>query len=110
MHHDEERRKDGFREGVRAGIGILAAMKDAIEETIDDLRRRGDLSPERAREVMRGAMDRAQSAMDDARERFDLVPRREFEQLRAEVAELRRRVSDLEGAGGATRIPVEEGE
>lgn len=109
MTEQQERGKNGFREGMRAGIGILAAVKDAIEETIDDLRRRGDISPERAREVMRSAMDRAQHAVGDARERLDFVPRRDFEQLRAEVAELRRRVTDLEGTGGTTEIPVEEG-
>ncbi|MEJ2217372.1 MAG: hypothetical protein P8099_12240 [Gemmatimonadota bacterium] len=37
----EEKKRPGLgddvRDGIRAGIGILAAMKDAIEETIQDL-------------------------------------------------------------------------
>lgn len=104
MTNDEQqqqREREGFREGIRAGIGVLAAMKEALEDTIKEMRERGDLSPERGREVMRDAMGRAQTAMGEARERFDLVPRRDFEVLRAEVAELTRRIEQLErGAGG----------
>ena len=95
----------GTREGFRAWLGVLDAFKEAIEETIEEVRQRGAPSPERAREAMRSTMKRAQAAMGEARERLDLVPRREFDALREEVAELRRRVSDLEG--GSRQIPVE---
>lgn len=81
---------DAFREGVRAITGILGALRDAVEQTFDDLREKGDLSPERAREAARDTMRRAQEAVEDVRERLELVPRREFEELRAEVAALRR--------------------
>lgn len=83
---------DEVREGIRAGIGILSALKDAIEETVQDMTDRGELSQERAREAVRTTMDRAQAAFDDARVRFDFVPRREFEALKAEVADLRARL------------------
>lgn len=87
----------GIGEGIRTGIGILNAFREAVEETIQEAVSRGDLSPERARETMQGTMDRLQHGLGDARERFDLVPRRDFEALRAEVAELRSRVTLLEG-------------
>lgn len=90
---------DEVREGIRAGLGILSALKDAVEETVQDMLDRGELSPERAREAVRTTMDRAQSAFDEARTRLDFVPRREFEALQAEVAELRRRVDGLDGPG-----------
>lgn len=90
---------DEVREGIRAGIGILSAIKDAVEETIQDMANRGELSQERAREAVRTTMDRAQVAFDDARIRFDFVPRREFEALKAEVADLRSRVARHETAG-----------
>lgn len=108
MTNDEQQReREGFREGIRAGIGVLAAMKEALEDTIKEMRERGDLSPDRGREVIRETMGKAQSAMGEARERFDLVPRREFEVLRAEVTELTRRIEQLEqrtgsGMGGGT--------
>jgi len=121
------------REGLRAWLGVLDAFKEAIDETIEEIRQRGAPSPERAREAMRRTMQRAQSAMGEARERLgfvprrdfeglgeegagrgrrgegrerlDFVPRRDFEALREEVAELRRRVEELEGR--SRQIPVE---
>jgi polyhydroxyalkanoate synthesis regulator phasin len=88
---DDRKREPGepFRDGVRAVTGILGALKDAIEETFDDLRERGDISPERAREAARSTMRKAQEAMDDVRDRVDFVSRREYDELRAEVAALR---------------------
>jgi polyhydroxyalkanoate synthesis regulator phasin len=89
---DEKKRTDpgdAFREGVRAVTGILGALRDAVEQTFDDLREKGDLSPERAREAARETMRRAQEAVEEVRERLEFVPRREFEELRAEVAALR---------------------
>jgi polyhydroxyalkanoate synthesis regulator phasin len=81
---------DAFREGVRAVTGILGALRDAVEQTFDDLKDRGDISPERAKEAARDTMRRAQDAVEEVRERLEFVPRREFDALRDEVAELRR--------------------
>lgn len=80
---------DAFREGVRAVTGILGALRDAVEQTFDDLKEKGDLSPERAREAARETMRRAQEAVEDVRERLEFVPRREFDALKDEVANLR---------------------
>lgn len=95
---DRERRSrtEGFRDGVRQGLGILSAFKEAIEETIREAREGGDLSSERAREIMKDAMDRAQSAADEARERLDFVTHRELDEVRRELEELRNRLSRLE--------------
>jgi len=94
------------RESWAAWMGVLAAFKEALEETIDELRERGDLSPERAKEAVRSTMRRAQSAVGQAKERLDMVPRREFDALRAEVEDLARRVRILEG-GGPRQIPID---
>ncbi len=97
--------RDTISDGLRQGLGILSAFKDALEETIQEARERGDLSSDRAREVMREAMGRAQEAAGEARERLDLVPRREFDALRDRVEELGVRLENLERrasqAGGA---------
>ena len=115
---DEQRKRgsvgDEVRDGIKAGLGILSALKDAVEETVQEMLDRGELSPDRAREAVRKTMDRAQTAFDEARTRIDFVPRREFEALQAEVAELRRRVDGLHGSaaapgtGPAGDIPVTE--
>ena len=90
-------RRLSIGEGLRNGLGVLTAFKEAIEESIQEANSRGDLSPERAKEFLGGALHRAQDAVGDVRERLDLVPRRDFDTLQAEVAELRRRLDALEG-------------
>ncbi|HEV3049528.1 MAG TPA: hypothetical protein VGX50_04430 [Longimicrobium sp.] len=86
-------------EGIRSGIGVLTAFKEAIEETIQETVERGDLKPERAKEFLGEALHRAQGAVGDVRERLDFVPRKEFEALLNEVEELRQRLDALEGRG-----------
>lgn len=107
MAEEKESGREGIREGLRQGLGVLSAFKEAIEETISEARERGDLSPERAKEIMRTAMRRAQEAADHARERFDFVPRRDFEVLRAELAALKDRVAALEQSVGAGAAAAE---
>ena len=98
--------KEGIKEGVRAVTGMLAALKDAIDETINDIKVRGDLDPTRAKQAAKDTMSRAQEAFDDMKERVDFVPRKEYDALRAEVEALRARVAAIEtkhaGAHGHT--------
>lgn|SRR5690606_190174 len=94
----KRRTKDRVSDGIRQGIGVLSAFKEALDETIQEARERGDLSADRAKQVMKDALERAQTAAEDARERFDFVPQSEFETLRVEVEELRARVTMLEAA------------
>lgn len=105
--------RETMREGIRSGLGILVALKEAIEETIDDMRARGDLSPDRAKEVVRDTMRRAQERTEafvgDARERLDFVQRKEFDRLREEVLALRTRLERLEAGSGPEDVPVDAG-
>ena len=94
-------------DGIKQGIGVLSAFKDAIEETIVQARERGDLTPERAKEALRSALARAQDAAGDAGDRLDLVSQKDFDLLEAQVNEMRGRLEALEsqasqvgGAGG----------
>lgn len=99
MSNEQEDRKgvgDDVREGIRAGLGVLSALKDAIEETFEEMMDRGELSQDRAREAAKTTMDRAQEAFEEARSRFDFVLRSEFDDLAEDVRELRRRVERLE--------------
>lgn len=95
----EEQRRSGIgslSEGIRTGLGILNAFKEAVEETLQESVDRGDLSPERARQAMQGAADRLQNSIDEARDRFDVVTRREFQALREEIGDLKVRMDRLE--------------
>ncbi|MEX2282979.1 MAG: hypothetical protein WEE89_10900 [Gemmatimonadota bacterium] len=101
--------RDGIKEGVRAITGFLAALKDAIDETIRDVRDSGDLDPDRAREAMKSTMKRAADAVDNVTDRIDFVPRKDLDQLRQELEALRTRVTDLESkiGGGPDTIPID---
>ncbi len=100
MSEDQQgRRLPSIGEGIRSGIGMLTAFKEAIEETIQEAGERGDLSPERAKHFLGSALHRAQETVGDVRERLDFVPRKEFEALLLEVEELQRRLDALEGRG-----------
>ena len=83
-------------DGIKQGIGVLSAFKEAIEETIQDARDRGDLSTDRAKGVMKDALGRAQAAASGAREKLDFVNQAELTALRAELAALKNRLEVLE--------------
>ena len=90
-------------DGIREGLGVLSAFKDALEETIVEARQRGDLSPERAKSALRSAMSRAQEVAGEARERLDGVTQKEFDLLKERVGELEARLNNLEGQDARDR-------
>lgn len=94
--------KERVSDGIRQGIGVLSAFKEALEETIQEARDRGDLSADRAKQVMKDALERAQSAAGDAKERLDFAHHSEIDALRAELDTLRARVSALESERGSS--------
>lgn len=98
---DEQQKRGGggIGEGIRSGIGILNAFREAVEETVQEVVDRGDLKPDRAKQAVKDAAHRMQEVFDDARERLDFVPRAEFDALREEVEALRRRVDHLHPSG-----------
>lgn len=100
---EEQKRRDAgenIRDGMRAIVGVVGALKDAIEETFQELLDQGELSPERAREAARSTVKRAQDTVDEMRDRLDFVTRREFESLRDQVAALERQLQEHRAAGG----------
>ena len=79
---------------------MLSAMKDAIEETLKEARERGDLSPERAKEVMRSTLEKAQEKAGEARDAIDFVRQKEFDVVKEVVERLQVRVADIERGMG----------
>jgi polyhydroxyalkanoate synthesis regulator phasin len=108
---EKKSRRAKVSDGIKQGIGVLSAFKDALEETINEARERGDLSADRAKSVMKGALNRAQEAAEGARERLDFVTQKEFDVLADTVESIKERVSALEGrftgGGGAGGGPQE---
>lgn len=96
MADEREAREREEREGGRETLGILATLRDALEEVMAEARDKGGLSAERAREALRGAMGRARTAAEGARERLDLVTHQELQEVRDAVNELKVRLENLE--------------
>jgi polyhydroxyalkanoate synthesis regulator phasin len=93
-------------DGIRQGIGVLSAFKDALEETIQEARERGDLSSDRAREVMKDTLAKAQTAAEGARDKLDFANQAEMESVRSAIDAIRERVGALEeSVFGATSDP-----
>lgn len=113
MTDDNKSAREKVSDGIRQGIGVLSAFKDALEETINEARERGDLSAERAKEVMKDALHKAQDAAEGARDRLDFVSQKDFDGLASAVDGIKERLSALEArfAGGrAAREAEHEGE
>ena len=89
----------GISDGLKQGLGVLSALKDALEETIHDAKERGDLSTERAKEVLHGAMTKAKEAAGEAKDKLDVATQRELDTLRAKVDDLRVRMDKADTGG-----------
>lgn len=100
--------REKVSDGIKQGIGVLSAFRDALEETITEARERGDLSSDRAKDVMKGALHKAQEAAEGARERLDLVAQKDFDSLGAAVEAVRERVSALEARVMGKEAPTED--
>jgi len=100
QNEEEKSRADGIKGGIRQGMSMLNAMKDAIEETLNEAKERGDLSPERAKEVMRTTLEKAQTKAGEARDALDLVKQKDFDGLRSAVDDLKERVKKVERSVG----------
>ena len=112
MSDDKKSAKDKVSDGIKQGIGVLTAFKDALEETINEARERGDLSADRAKDVMKSALHKAQEAAEGAKERLDFVAQKDFDSLSEAVDKIRDRVTALEerfrGQDGAAGAPADE--
>jgi len=107
---ESKSRRGRMGDGIRQGIGVLSAFKDALEETIQEARDRGDLSTDRAKEVMKEALDRAQSAAEDAKGRLDFAQQVELDAARSEIDALHAAFEALQARVGALETSVYGGE
>jgi polyhydroxyalkanoate synthesis regulator phasin len=105
----EKSRRDAIEDRFKQGLGVLGAMRDAIEDTIREVKERGDVSPDRAREVVRNALDRAQEKAGEARDALDFVKQKEFDGLKEMVEDLASRMGIVEEKlGGVTEEDEED--
>lgn len=93
-------RRESLKGGIRQGIGMLTALKDAIEETLNEARERGDLTPERAKEAIRATLEKAQAKAGEAKDALDFVNQKQFDALRMVVDNVKERLSRVEQSAG----------
>ncbi len=72
------------------GMDAFTALRDAFGETVSEAREKGDLTTDRARELLVRAVGRARDVTADARDRFDGPSRAEFEALQRRLEVLER--------------------
>ena len=108
---------DRFGQALAAARGRLEAAEMEwleLEERREALeaRERGDLSADRAKDVMKSALHKAQEAAEGAKERLDFVAQKDFDSLSEAVDKIRDRVTALEerfrGQDGAAGAPPDE--
>ena len=94
--NDSQGRRKSMGDGIKEGLGVLSAFKDALEETIQEARERGDLSTDRAKEVMKDTLGKAQTAAEGARDRLDFATQADLESVKDAVDAMKVRLGELE--------------
>jgi polyhydroxyalkanoate synthesis regulator phasin len=101
-------------------LGAAALTRERVQEVVDEVVRRGELSRREGKELVDDLMTRATDQGSGLRERFDadvqdlfrrwgLATRGEWEDLNLKVAQLEHRLSLLEGETGAPVADATEG-
>ncbi len=94
------------------GVGAAALTKDRVQELVEELVRRGQLSGDEGREVAdrllarsreeaRAAAKKADSSLQGAYREIGLVTKRDIEDIEFRLRQLEHRVQLLEAAGDA---------
>ena len=94
--NDGQGRRKSMGDGIKEGLGVLSAFKDALEETIQEARERGDLSSDRAKEVMKDTLGKAQTAAEGARDRLGFATKADLESVHDAVDSMKVRLGELE--------------
>jgi poly(hydroxyalkanoate) granule-associated protein len=97
---------EAVRKVLLAGVGAVALTVDAVEDVVEKLVERGELTEEEGRKLMRDIFERRKKdakkaeeelskRVDELMARFDMPTKAEFEGLSAKIAELSKKVDDL---------------
>ena len=100
-------------------LGAAALTRERVQEVVDEVVRRGELTRREGKDLVDDLMERASDQGSGLRQRFDanlqdlfrqwgLATHGEWEELNLKVAQLERRLSLLEGAPPAADKPGDE--
>ena len=92
-----------FQKGVMVGPGILGMTKDKVEEMVDDLSKRGEMTRAEARKVVNELMNKAEHRSEEMKkwidERIDEAMDRFRPKVLDRVDDLEKQVTDLKKEG-----------
>ena len=86
-HTEGKSTRRRVEDGIRQGVGVLSAFKEAIQEVFES----EDLQVDRAKQAMKDAIESAQAVASNARKGPERVNRTEFDALRERVVVLEQR-------------------
>ena len=87
-HTEGKSARKRVEDGIRQGVGVLSALKEAIQEVFES----EDLQVDRAKQAMKGAIESAQAVASNVRKGFESVNRAEVDALRERVVVLEQSV------------------
>ena len=99
---------DAVRKVLLAGIGAVALTLEAVEDLVEKLVERGELTEEEGRKLVQDVWSRRKKdakkaeeevnkRVDELMSRFDIPTKVEFEDLSTRISELSKKVDDLKG-------------
>jgi polyhydroxyalkanoate synthesis regulator phasin len=100
---------DAVRKVCLAGVGAVALTVEALEDLVEKLVERGELTEEEGRKLVndvwskrkkdaKKAEDEVNKRVDDLMSRFDIPTKAEFEDLSAQISEVSKKVDELKKA------------
>jgi polyhydroxyalkanoate synthesis regulator phasin len=97
---------DAVRKVLLAGVGALALTVEAVEDLVEKLVERGELTEEEGRKLIQDIMDKRKKdakkaeeelnkRVDDLMSRFEIPTKAEFEDLSVKIDALSKKVDEL---------------
>jgi len=97
---------EAVRKVMLAGVGAVALTVEAVEDLVEKLVERGELTEEEGRKLVNDVWSRRKKdakkaeeevnrRVDELMSRFDIPTKAEFEDLSAKISEVSKKVDDL---------------
>jgi polyhydroxyalkanoate synthesis regulator phasin len=93
---------DLIKKTMLAGVGLAAMTREKIEETIDELVKKGKLSEKEGKEIVEELIEKSKTAKKDLEEKIEKIVTISLKRLniptRDELTEIKKRIERLEGS------------
>ena len=91
---------DLIKKTMLAGVGLAAMTREKIEETIDELVKKGKLSEKEGKEIVEELIEKSKTAKKDLEEKIEKIVTKSLKKLniptRDELTEIKKKIERLE--------------